>query len=107
MNPYVDVYVVVVSTLLSFTTRYGVYNYFKDMQQLSCVGIPNFQEMVVNSSDDCIVMAIPCYHGDFGFQVAFLFPYWFSTDKEKNTENMYFILQYMYSLSVIVQCKCK
>lgn len=40
--------------------------------------------MVVNSCDDCIVMAIPRHHGDFGFEVAFLFIQWFST-KEKIT----------------------
>lgn len=39
--------------------------------------------MVVNSRDDCIIMTIPRYHGDFGFEVAFLFSHCFSTDTGK------------------------
>lgn len=39
--------------------------------------------MVVNSRDNCIVMAIPRYHGDFGFKVAVLFIHWFRTKKSK------------------------
>lgn len=53
------------------------------MQQLPCVGVPHFEEMVVHSRDDCIVMAVPRYHGDFGFEVAFLFTHWFSAEKQK------------------------
>ena len=54
--------------------------------------------MVVNSRDDCIVMAIPCYHGNFGFEVAFLFTHCFSTVRQKKQKkhklNLENILKY-------------
>lgn len=33
--------------------------YFKDVEQLSCVGVPHFEETVVDRCDDHGVMAIP------------------------------------------------
>lgn len=39
--------------------------------------------MVVHSRDDCIVMAIPRHHGDFGFEVAFLFAHWLNSKQKK------------------------
>lgn len=39
--------------------------------------------MVVHSRDDCIVMAIPRHHGDFGFEVAFLFARWLNSEQKK------------------------
>lgn len=36
--------------------------------------------MVVHSGDDCVVMAIPRHHGDFGFEVAFLFARWLNSE---------------------------
>lgn len=58
--------------------------HFKDMQQLSSVGVPHFEEMVVHSSNDCVVMAIPCHHGDFWFEVAFLFARWLHSEREQS-----------------------
>lgn len=39
--------------------------------------------MVVHSGDDRVVMAIPRHHGDFGFEVAFLFARWLNSEQEK------------------------
>lgn len=36
--------------------------------------------MVVHGGDDCVVMAIPRHHGDFGFEVAFLFARWLNSE---------------------------
>lgn len=63
-----------------------VHTHFKDMQQLSSVGVPHFEEMVVHSGDDCVVMAIPRHHGDFGFEVAFLFARWRNPGREQRID---------------------
>lgn len=60
--------------------------HFKDMQQLSSVGVPHFEEMVVHSGDDRVVMAIPRHHGDFGFEVAFLFARWLNSGREQGID---------------------
>lgn len=63
-----------------------VQTHFKDMQQLSSVGVPHFEKMVVDSGDDCVVMAIPRHHGDFGFKVAFLFARWLNSEREQRID---------------------
>lgn len=60
--------------------------YFEDVKQLPRVGVPHFEEMVVHRRDDCVVVAIPCYHRDFGFEVALLFSQSFGT--ERNNTNV-------------------
>lgn len=60
--------------------------YFEDVKQLPRVGVPHFEEMVVHRRDDCVVVAIPCYHRDFGFEVALLFSQSFGA--ERNNTNV-------------------
>lgn len=42
------------------------------MKQLSRIRIPNFEEMIVNSSDDSVVVPVPGHHGHFGFEETFI-----------------------------------
>lgn len=42
--------------------------------------------MVVHSRDDCVIVAVPRYHGDFGFEVAFLFARRLNTERREKVK---------------------
>lgn len=58
----------------------------QDVQELPCVGIPHFEEMIVDSSNDRVVMAIPWHHGDLGFEKALFFCWRPRAAERKHTE---------------------
>lgn len=56
------------------------------MQQRSCVRVPHFDQIVVDSGDDGVVMAIPGHHGDLGLERVV--PYCFRPGDTKMTKTL-------------------
>lgn len=59
--------------------------------------------MVVHSRDDCIVMAIPRHHGDFGFEVAFLFAHCLNSEQKQRAKKIQLETYCMVHLLKIIQ----
>lgn len=47
--------------------------------------VPHFEEMVVDSRDDSVVMAIPRHHGDFELEEALIVGCWFRAEERERT----------------------
>lgn len=60
--------------------------YFEDMLQLPRVGVPHFEQTVVDGGDNHVVIEIPCDHGDFELGRDFLFRREFDAGRKNRNE---------------------
>lgn len=65
--------------------------YHQVMEQLPCTGIPNFEQVIIHSCNNVVVILVPSYHGYFRLHELVFFCTGVTIFKKSNRSEMYLI----------------